>query len=299
MSTVKLHHFLLTASDGLLLPAFLYRAPRKAHRLVVIVHGAGSSSIVRRPDSAARFAETFLKHSIDVVTFNNRGAGYITKFDKTDGTTYVGGMTYEQIADFHKDITGIFAWAEENRYESVYLIGFSTGANKLALEFSKYTWPLARGLCLAGGGDDVTLQRSAFTKEQLSVLEQRLAQAKKRHNERALIPETLYGAHPLSWGSFDELVSRGSPYDIFPFGDENVATRTTAFSQIKKISLPLFFLYGSEDKGTIIEPRQALEMVLACSAQAKGAIIENAGHDFRGQEEVFARSVYEWIESLE
>src|SRR5690606_33078009 len=134
LSSFKLTHLNVIASDGAYLPALWYRSAATQNKAVVVyTHGAGSASIIRNPERLNTIAETLTTNNIDFLAFNNRGSGYITKFDMADGTSILGGMTYEKIGDFQLDIEGVFAWAKSEGYTDIYIAGHSTGANKIVL----------------------------------------------------------------------------------------------------------------------------------------------------------------------
>ena len=274
----------ITASDKLYLPGLLYCAHNDTKTLFVFVHGAGSSSIVRNTLLFESFSQTFNTAGADLLTFMNRGAGYITKFDTAMGKSQLGGMTYEKISDFIYDIKGVVSWAREHRYENIYLLGHSTGANKLALvaDYINRQEDI-KGVALLAGGDDIALQRSALD-DALVDIQRQAEEAISTYRDTELAPiNTL--PHPISWRSLYELITVDSNYDIFHF------SRRGDMKRIQKITKPTLVVYGSEDFGTIIKPAIAVRVLVEQNKHIVGTIINGADHNFTGYETELAKII--------
>jgi len=289
------------ASDGVILPGLLYsnrdRTLSKSKRLLVYVHGAGSSSIVRNVKLFTTMATTCVEDGVDVFCFQNRGAGYITKFDTSSGDSMLGGMTYERIGDFIMDIQGVYTWALQAGYQQIYLAGHSTGANKLALvsDWINRQSRIAKVILIAGG-DDITLQRNAFGEENANELQQEALNLIAQDKGDNLVPShRLAWKHPISWASLRELLTPGSNYDIFPFGRYN-AKDPLHFSQVTMLSKPALAIYGMDDFGTVVNPRAALQILKEKNNSIKTALIPDADHNFTGKEQSMIDTILDWIE---
>lgn len=295
----ELRHILVQADDGVLLPALWYVAG--GTQVVVYVHGAGSSSIIRSPHMTDTFGRLCNQHGLDFIAFNNRGAGYMTKFDTVQGQSYMGGMAYEVIRDFVYDLSGVIKWAAQSGYDSAVLVGHSTGANKIVYGLSSrraYALPVA-GAVLLSGGDDVALQRSRYaadTREQII----KLSKEKRQSSPRCLVPPEYFpGDHPISWRSLDELLSENGDYDMFPFKRASCVKGHVImpFRQLKSIQQPVLLAYGSEDFGTIIPVRQALGLVTGYVPSLDTYELMGADHNFTGFEKNIVQYVVAWIMS--
>lgn len=295
----ELRHILVQADDGVLLPALWYAAG--GTQVVIYVHGAGSSSIIRSPHMTDTFGRLCNQHGLDFIAFNNRGAGYMTKFDTVQGQSYMGGMAYEVIRDFVYDLSGVIKWAAHSGYESAVLVGHSTGANKIVYGLSSraaYALPVA-GAVLLSGGDDVALQRSRYAADTLEQIIQ-ISKEKQRSSPRHLVPPEYFpGDHPISWRSLDELLSENGDYDMFPFKRASYAKghAIAPFRQLKSIQQPVLLAYGSEDFGTIIPVRQALGLVTGYVPSLDTYELMGADHNFTGFEKNIVRYVVAWIMS--
>ncbi len=295
-----LSHFLIATQDGLLLPSLLYShnsLEKPLHKeLVVLIHGAGSSSIIRRPSLSNTLASTLADKDVDLLTFNNRGAGYITKFDTTSGKTITSGMTYELITESSYDISAVVSWATEERYEKIHLVGHSTGANKVVIWATQEPNQLnsIASLVLVGGGDDVSLQRQRYSDHGLITTEKLLAQKNTdQQMAMSLVPD-FPGDHPISQRSLRELLMPGSDYDIFPFARSE---DSGSFKRFKAIQHPnIAAIYGANDFGTIVSPREAIER-LSRENTLSSYIIPDADHNFTLRERELSQVVTDYIKA--
>jgi len=239
------------------------------------------------------------QHGLDFIAFNNRGAGYMTKFDTVQGQSYMGGMAYEVIRDFVYDLSGVIKWAAQSGYESAVLVGHSTGANKIVYGLSSratYALPVV-GAVLLSGGDDVALQRSRYAADTLEQIIQ-ISKDKQRSSPRRLVPPEYFpGDHPISWRSLYELLNENGDYDMFPFKRAPYAKGQVImpFRQLKSIQQPVLLAYGSEDFGTIIPVRQALGLVTGYVPSLDTYELMGADHNFTGFEKNIVQYIVAWI----
>lgn len=296
MTTINPEHLLITAPDGLLLPALYYRAQKAAKILAVYVHGSGSSSIIRTPKLNGTFAEKFSLCGIDFLTFNNRGAGYITKFDSTEDKGLVGGMTYEKIEDFATDLRGVEVWAKMAGYEHLFVLGHSTGANKVVSVMSNRSDSFISGIALMSGGDDVFLQRERYDPTVLEEVQDMLV--KKRESSELVSPSLFPGEHPVSWRSLGELITLHGPYDIFPFARAYADQISDHFTKVKDLKVPTVFVYGSEDFGTVIRPVEAIELLKKALPGSNGILVADADHSFSNREDLLADHLVSWMSEV-
>src|SRR3989338_3220498 len=119
--------------DDLLLPGLLFKSG-SSKKVAINLHGNGSSSIFY--DLNYLWQQQLVKSGIDVLMFNNRGAHIIKKFSKViDGekVRIPYGTAYEKIKDCVIDINAAIGFLKKQGYSEFYLIGHSTGANKICV----------------------------------------------------------------------------------------------------------------------------------------------------------------------
>lgn len=124
------------ATDGFLLPGLLFEPKKKTKRAIISLHGNGSSSVFYPMVRTQKYASYFTAQGISYLGFNNRGSGYVTKirkFIKGKEVDQRAGTAYELIKDCVKDIDGAINFLTKLGYTELYLLGFSTGANKVCV----------------------------------------------------------------------------------------------------------------------------------------------------------------------
>lgn len=284
IDNLGLSHFTIETTDGVLLPALRYSAHlRTNHAIMIYLHGAGSSSIIRNPTLTNTLAASLQTEDCDLLTFNNRGAGYITKFDTTSGQSFMGGMTYEKISDAVLDINAAIDWSISNGFSRIYLAGHSTGANKIVVWSQTQKCDRVRKLFLISGGDDITLQRSRYEPKAIRDLEAVLG-ASSPVEDNLLVPEHLFpGKHPISRRSLRELITPDSDYDIFPFGRSHSKNAFNKFI-LAANKYKTICIYGSNDFGTGIPVDEALTILRQKNPKVDTYKIQDADHGFHGKE---------------
>ena len=290
-----------STEDGYKLHGLAYKNEKiKNKTLAIYIHGAGNSNVLNYGSLLSVIYKKLKKNNIDLMAFNNRGSGYISKINKYDSdgkliAKKLAGMAYEKIEECVKDIDAAINWGLTQGYKNFTLIGHSTGANKIVFYLSKKTKNssfIAKVFLLAGG-DDIYLQTS-----RLNNLEQYRKKIKsniKLGHENDLVPADQFpGDHPISYASLYELISENSDYDIFPFKRFDVDNKED-FYLFKKINIPVIAIYGSEDFGTIIPVRNAVRILKQINRLVKTVIIENADHNFTNKYDELAAVISEYI----
>lgn len=291
-----IEHVSFTTRDGVILYGLRYSLNNYSHKIAIYIHGAGSTSIIKNPNLNNELANQLSLSGVDLLMFDNSGAGYISKLRTVDNDdkheARFGGMAYETIKSSLADIDGAIKWANSSGYKAIYLIGHSTGANKLCAFLSAKTRPsnVAKVFLLAGG-DDIALQRQRYEENNLDY--QQILKTANQNNADELVPiKDFPGDHPISYKSLAELLTKYSDYDSFPFSDylKNPKDKQL-FRQFKAIDLPIIVIYGSSDFGTIIEPSKAIDLLTKINRHAKGYLIKDADHNFKNHEKTLAKII--------
>ena len=127
--------FIHTA-DGLTLPGLFYGASG-SKKAIIRLHGNGNSSIFYPEDPQEEFAQVLTDAGFTYFPFNNRGANYVRRLTvhKQDGSSErkLYGMAYELIKDCVYDIEAATDFLEAKGYNEIYLLGHSSGANKVCV----------------------------------------------------------------------------------------------------------------------------------------------------------------------
>ena len=153
--TVQLTEF--RSTDNIVLPALLFTPNIKTSKIALYLHGNGSSSVFYSVKKMNTLAKTLSQNGIAFFPFNNRGAHYIHKLTKGIGSNKTDvkmGTANELIKDCVYDIDGAIDFLKDKGFNTFYLIGSSTGANKIVVyHFYKRKNPVSKYILLSGGDD--------------------------------------------------------------------------------------------------------------------------------------------------
>jgi pimeloyl-ACP methyl ester carboxylesterase len=164
----------VTATDGLLLPALYFQPLAPTKRVVIWLHGMGSSGVIYSTDHTNAIAQALIDRGVAFLAMQNRGAGMLQRvkyFDEAgEKQKRLQGTSHELIADCVYDIDGAVAFARGSGHSDLYLGGHSTGANKIALyNYLKPDNPFA-GYVIYGAGDDTGLYYEEFGPERFDAV---------------------------------------------------------------------------------------------------------------------------------
>lgn len=268
---------------------------------MIHLHGNGSSSVFYHDDELREFAEVLKKAGISLLTFNNRGAHYIKKLDveKKDGTSDRKrfGMAYEIIKECVFDIDAAIAFLERKGYREFYLIGHSTGANKICVynyykpknKISKYI--------LAGGGDDTGLYYDELGKDKFMKLlkeaKRKIKQGKGEDIICGLLPNEIF-----SYQGFYDIANPDGDYNTFPFLEAmNKAKLSTKplFAYFNSIKKPTFAVYGENDEYQYGDVARVVNILKKQRPDFSYKIIKDADHGFTGKQKELAETVVNWL----
>lgn len=284
--------------DGLELSGLLYEPKRRTKKAAVFLHGTGGSSVFES-NRTNPVAEEMIRRGIAYFPFNNRGAHLMRRLRVTRGRrrSVGGGMAWELIRDCVYDIDAAARALRARGYRELFLIGHSTGANKIAIyDFYKPRNPFRKYILFAGG-DDVGLMY-----EQLGARRFRkaLAQAKKNRRSEDLAPPSI-SRLPISWRSLHDMINPDGDYNVFPFLEKLRGIRLSRkplFRHVRRIRKPTIAIYGDRDEycfddvsgcvrtlANAVGPKENFEFV----------IVKNADHGFTGMERELGRLMAEWL----
>lgn len=294
----------LLSTDKLKLPGLLFSPEKPTKKVAIWLHGAGDASVFYSPTRTNALAKALTSHGISLLAFNNRGAHESKKLSYSDSDeAYQGGTHYELITDCVKDIDGTVQFLKDKKYTEFYLMGHSTGANKICVynqhsnknPFSKYVF--------AGPGDDSGLFYAELGEALFTKTLARAKELKKSGNGLVIMPEDS-GMHPFSAQSAYDIMNPNGDYNTFPFYE--VATKRLGtkalFEAYRKIRIPILTVYGENDEfaytaGTVSDALIMLEdnthesIVNDCGFLT----IPNTDHGFHGAEDTFAKAVADWL----
>jgi pimeloyl-ACP methyl ester carboxylesterase len=298
----------ILSSDNIKLPGLLYRADRDTKKVAVWLHGMGDNAVFYNPEEINILAQALTEKGIALLAFNNRGAHSRKSLKIADESLaeedrrYQGGMYYELIADCVKDIDGAGVFLGKQGFSDLYLVGLSTGANKICAyharakqnPFSKYV--------LAGPGDDTGLM---FTELGENKFWQALQYAAKFAKTDPLKTMPKYtGMHPFSAQSAWDMLNPDGAYNTFPFYEATHERlgKKPLFEEYRQIDRPMLVIWGEQDEYTEVYGGAArtLKLLMAQTSNAMlkktdFALVPDTNHSFDGAQTELAKRVADWL----
>lgn len=287
----------IKTSDNLVLPGLLYEKPR-SKKAAIFLHGNGSHSVFYHNKQRPKMAEQLNKIGVSFLIFNNRGAHYIkTLRRKTVKKRY--GMAYEKIKDCIKDIDGAVDFLAKRGYKEFYLIGESSGANKICVyDFYKRKNKVSKYVLL-GGGDDVGIYYSALEKKKfwdlLKTASSKIKQGKGEDIVKELLPDYIF-----SHQGFFDIANPDGDYNIFPFYEKmkNLKLSTKPlFRHFKSLAKPTLVVYGQKDEYSWNSVPRFVEILKKQRPDLTYKIISNADHSFSKHQPQLSKIMANWLKS--
>jgi pimeloyl-ACP methyl ester carboxylesterase len=290
----------IKTGDGIILPGLLYEAPR-SKKVAIHLHGNGSSSVFYYDDRQDEQVKALNKKGISFLLFNNRGAHYIKKLNvikrgKKERKRF--GMAYEKIKDCIKDIDGAISYLGKLGYRKFYLIGESTGANKICVyhyykpknKVSKYV--------LLSGGDDTGIYYDMLGKKRFfkSLKESKKKIRKKKGEEiiTELLPDDIF-----SYIGFYDIANPDGDYNVFPFLEtmKNLKlSKKSLFRHFKSINKSTLIVYGEKDEYAWGDVPKIVDILRKQKPEFEYKIIKGADHGFSENQKELSRIISNWLD---
>jgi alpha-beta hydrolase superfamily lysophospholipase len=304
----RLEFVSLESVDKLKLPGLLYRPKTTVKKAAVWLHGMGDSGVFYNPELVNALGDALTSQGIALLAFNNRGAHNSKNLKIADETLpeedrrYQAGTYFEQIADCVKDIDGAVSFLEEQGFSELYLLGHSTGANKICAYHVRAKQNPFIKYVLAGPGDDVG---TAFMELGPKRFWQALKYAAKMVDKDPVhIMPKYTGMYPFSAQSAWDILNPDGAYNTFPFYEclnERLGGKPL-FDEYRKIDRKTLVIIGEADEYayTAGDAKGALGLFMkhTSNAQLKHTdfvSVAEADHGFHDREEEFAKIVSGWL----
>ena len=285
-----------SATDGIELPGLLYEPERRTRRAAVFLHGTGGASIF---DSTRTnlLAHEMTSRGIAYLPFNNRGA-HLIKWLRGAKKPAPGGMAHERIRDCVPDIDGAARFLRSRGYRELYLIGHSTGANKIAVyDHYRRRNPFRKYALLAGGDDTGIFFRDLGAVRFRRTLERAREMIRSKRGAD-LVPRSITPLM-LSWRSLLDMMNPDGDYNVFPFLEAMRGIRLgrkPRFRHIRGIRKPALYVYGDRDEYCYDDVAGCASILSEQIApRSEIVVMKDANHGFSGREGELGRLVGEWL----
>ncbi len=290
------------ATDGVELAGLLYEPRRPAKRAAVFLHGTGGASVFDSKRTNL-LAEELVGRGIAFLPFNNRGAHLVRRLRVRRGRrsrSRAGGSAHELIRECVRDIEGAARFLRARGARELFLIGHSTGANKIAVyDHYKPRNPFRKYVLLAGG-DDTGLSYATMGQRRFhAALEKsRTMIAAKRGDE--IVPPRI-SPQMISWRSLRDMINPDGDYNVFPFYELMRGIRLSRkprFRTVRGIRKPALFVYGDRDEFCFDDVPgcvRTLADAVGPKPNAEFVILGDADHGFSGREHELGGLIAEWL----
>lgn len=293
-----------TTKDKLVLPGLLYEPAGKTKKALISLHGNGSSSAFYNVEQNNSIAKAVNGKGVAFFPFNNRGAHYVKRLRKSNSDEHImAGTAYELIKDCIYDIDGAINYLKTLGYEEFYLIGFSTGANKICVYNYYKKHNQVSQYILAGGGDDTGIFHEIMGNDKFNSILLKSRQKTKAGKGDELAPyEFMNGIY--SYQSILDILDPDGDYNTFPFSEAMGKAKLSVrplFSYYKHINKPTLVVYGENDEYCYGDVRRCVKILKSVPKHISRftyEIIKDADHGFHGKNKELAKIVADWLDSV-
>lgn len=289
----------IKTKDGLTLPGTLYEAPN-SKKVAIHLHGNGSSSVFYYDNQRPEQVKAFNEKGISYLLFNNRGAGYIRKLNVTTNGKVERkrfGMAYEKIKDCIKDIDAAINLLEKQGYREFFLVGESTGANKICVYHQYKPKNKVSKYVLIGGADDVGFYYDQLGKDMFfKLLRESKEKIKKGKGEeiiKEILPDDIF-----SHIGFYDTANPDGDYNSFPFleATKNLKlSKKPLFRHFKSINKPTLVIYGEKDEYAWENTPEKVEQLRKEKPEFEYEVIKDGDHALTKHQKEVSKLIANWL----
>jgi pimeloyl-ACP methyl ester carboxylesterase len=285
---MKLHLEQFPNTKNINLPGLLYEPERKNDKVLIYLHGNGSSGGLYSVEMNNILGKLLTDNGISYFPFTNTGGHLIQKFDKIiEGKRerVKIGVAYELIKDCVHDINGAVNFLKERGYKHFYLLGVSTGANKIAVYNYYQPNNLVDKFILESGGDDSGFYYQEVGEKKFSAAFTKCREKITIGKGHDLVLKNLFNS-PISYQSLYDQINPDGDYNIFPFywqlNHINIMKKEP-LRELKSIAKKTLIIYGDKNEycyGKVNECVKLIKTATLSKNNFQFKIINDADHSF-------------------
>lgn len=274
-----------TATDGVELQGFLAGGRRR--RAIIYLHGLGGNGYRSRMMPA--LAQASVRAGCAFFSINTRGHDVVASRTQGRRRSMQNGAVYEIFTECVHDLRGAMQVLRARGVRTFYLVGHSTGANKIA-------YALQRGVRVAkvvylAPGDDIGIQQQLLGATRYRQMQRLAARWRPRHPHR-LMPVQNLGYLDISAASYHSLFGERNRMDQFPF---RALRLHAAWRRLARQRVPALLLLGAADEFLLATPSAIAEFVATHLPRIHPVVMRGANHSFRDREASMARIVVKFL----
>lgn len=259
---------------------------------IIFIHGLAATAF-----SHHDFLVPLARRRTSVIYFSNRGHDKVTgikKINKKSLNGYVrvlGGETHEVFTDCRDDIQGAINYARGRGAKQIYLVGHSTGCQKIVYYLSRGKQRNVKGTVLLCPVSDYAAIKKLVAAKRLQKA-QRLAQKLVNQGKSHQILPTSVWPEFLDAQRWLSLYTPTSQEEIFSYAQPR--KNPTA---LRRVHVPLLVIFAGEDEH---HDREAPEIASWFRVHLQPrltaiSIIPKASHNFMGKEKQVVQRVRSWL----
>jgi pimeloyl-ACP methyl ester carboxylesterase len=301
---MKLELFSFETTDRLTLPGLLYRPSRGTKSVALWLHGNGGSSVFYSTTRMNVMGEELARRGIAFFAFNNRGAETeksLKRKRRNESERVQLGFSHEMIRECVHDVDGAVRALRERGFRRFFLIGHSTGANKICLyDYRKRKNPIS-AYVLLGPGDDVGIYYDQLGSRRFHASLERAREMVAKGRGARLVPKSI-GPLPISWASLLDTIDPDGDYNVFPFLEVmraiELSREKRLFSEYRHLKRPTLALFGEYDEfcfGDVPGCIRILETFAPKAVSVETGMIRDTGHSFHGMERELGKRVARFL----
>jgi alpha-beta hydrolase superfamily lysophospholipase len=269
----------------------LWFGPRKPKRVIVWVHGLGSSIF-----SKLHISDKLIDRDTAVLVFNNRGFERVAHIRRLSSDKkkerLIAGASHEIFKDCVDDIQGAINFAKKSGARSIYLAGHSTGCQK-SIYWASKGGKGVRGIILLAPVSDYAgalANHGAAKIARAASFARSLMRKGKPHD---MIPSSLWSEEPDDAQRFLSLYTPESVEEIFSYVQLKKRPRT-----LESVKIPILVIWADRDEFSDRPARQIATWFEQHIQKGRVEVIPNVGHGFKGGEVRVATTIRNWLNSV-
>ena len=268
----------------------LWFGPRRPKRVIIWIHGLGSSAFSRLP-----VYPYLVGKDTAVFAFNNRGTERVCEVKRMVGGKVrwiPGGSSQENFTDCVDDIEGAVRYAKKMGAKDVYLAGHSTGCQKSVYWASRMRGGRGvKGIILLAPLSDYASVVHQTGKKKLLAIGRRARSLVAKGKGDELLADGL--SHQLNTAQrFLSLYSGTGPEEIFTYWDPKRKPRA-----LRSIRVPVLVLLAEKDEHSDRPARDIADWFDGAIRAPHEVRIVDTTHSFRGEERKVAKEIRRFIAS--
>lgn len=235
--------------------------------------------------------ESLRDFGYSLLSLNTRGHDILNIISRKDSGYKVIGSAKENFEDCIFDIDGAVKFLKEKGYKKIFLIGISSGADKVGFYLSKNKDSAIIGGIFISPGSNISIIKNELGEDFCKLMNKSLKYIREEKGEELLFNSKM--DFPVSYKRFVSLYSEDSNENVFPFHDNN-----SNFPILLKIKKPIFVALGENDS-FYNDPKSIIQLLNNKLSNKNNEFkIFKTGHSFNGAEKEFVQEIKSWINKI-